>query len=242
MYDTIYNDQFPPGAAAYAAYVDGGIGNQPNYAFIVSKFPKAQHLSISLFGNNADALDVESGAASPSQVPSWCDTQRKRGIARPCVYASASTMNDNILSTLSNAGIARSTVRLWTAHYDVGQHICGPGSCGALSVNADGTQWTPNAVVNGHTLVLDESLLLENFFTTDPTVTTEAELQSGQPEQREERAHRDRRPAGDRASRSRSAATTASRASRRPGSGSRSTAPGPGFTSPTTCSWRAARG
>ena len=30
------------------------------------------------------------------------------------------------------------------------------------------------------TLVLDQSLLLENFFTTDPTVTTEAELQSGQ--------------------------------------------------------------
>jgi hypothetical protein len=113
-------------------------------------------------------------------VPSWVDAQRKRGIARPCVYASASTMNDSILSTLSNAGIARSTVRLWTAHYDVGQHICGPGSCGALSVNADGTQWTPNAVVNGHTLVLDESLLVENFFTTtDPPVTTEAELQSG---------------------------------------------------------------
>ena len=65
MYDTIYNDQFPAGAAAYAAYVDGGIGDQPNYAYIVSKFPKAQHLSISLFGNNADALDVESGAAAP---------------------------------------------------------------------------------------------------------------------------------------------------------------------------------
>ena len=180
MYDTIYNDQFPPGAAAYAAYVDGSIGDQPNYAFIVSKFPKAKHLSISLFGNNADALDVESGAATASQVPSWCATQRKRGITRPCVYASASTMNSEILSTLSNAGIARSTVRLWTAHYDVGQHICGPGTCGALSVNADGTQWTPNAVVDGKTLVLDQSLLLENFFTTpDPPVTTEAELQSG---------------------------------------------------------------
>jgi hypothetical protein len=179
MYDTIYNDQFPPGAAAYAAYVDGGIGDQPNYAYIVSKFPKAQHLSVSLFGNSADAIDVESGAATPSQVPAWCTAQRKRGIARPVVYASASTMNSEILSTLSRAGIARSTVRLWTAHYDSGQHICGPDSCGQLSVNADGTQWTPSAVVNGHTLVLDESLLLENFFTTDPTVTTEAELQSG---------------------------------------------------------------
>jgi hypothetical protein len=181
MFDTAYNDQFPPGAAAYAAYVDGGIGNQPNYAFIVASFPKAQHLSITLFGNNADALDVEAGAATPSQVPGWVDTQRKRGIQRPVVYASASTMNGEVLSVLSQAGIARSTVRLWTAHYDVGQHICGPTSCGALSVNADGTQWTPNAVVDGHTLVLDESQLVENFFTTDPdpSPTTEAELQSG---------------------------------------------------------------
>jgi hypothetical protein len=32
MFDTALNDQFPAGAAAYAAYVDGGIGNQPNYA------------------------------------------------------------------------------------------------------------------------------------------------------------------------------------------------------------------
>ena len=59
MYDTALNDQFPAGAAAYAGYVDGGIGNQPNYAFVVSAFPKAQHLSIALFAdNNADALDV----------------------------------------------------------------------------------------------------------------------------------------------------------------------------------------
>jgi hypothetical protein len=181
MYDTILNDQFPPGAAAYAAYVDGNLGNQPNYAYIVARFPKAQHLSVALSpANNADALDVEPGGSSASEFPAWCATQRKRGIQRPCVYASASTMNSEILPVLSAAGIARGTVRLWTAHYYVGEHICGPGSCGMLSVNADGTQWTPNAVVNGVTLVLDQSLLLENFFTTDPTVTTEAELQSGQ--------------------------------------------------------------
>ena len=181
MYDTITNDQFPPGAEAYAAYVDGNLGNQPNFAYIVAAFPKAQHLSVALFSNNnADALDVEPGASVPSDIPAWYNAQRKRGIQRPCVYASASTMNDEILPVLSGAGIARGTVRLWTAHYDVGEHICGPNSCGALSINADGTQWTPNAVVNGVTLDLDQSLLLENFFTTDPSATTEAELQSGQ--------------------------------------------------------------
>ena len=180
MYDTALNDQFPGGAAAYAAYVDGDIGNQPNYAYIVSTFPKAQHLSIALFASdNADVLDVEAGASVPSDIPGWYATQVKRGIQRPVVYANVSTMNADILPVLSQAGIARAATRLWTAHYGEGEHICGPGTCGALSINADGTQWTSNAMG----LVLDQSLLVDNFFTIIPTtkpIVTEAELQSGQ--------------------------------------------------------------
>ena len=243
MYDTIYNDQFPPGAAAYAAYVDGSIGDQPNYAYIVSKFPKAQHLSISLFGNNADALDVEPGAASPvRQVPSWYDAQRKRGIQRPCVYASASTMNDEILPTLSKAGIARSTVRLWTAHYDVGQHICGPGSCGALSVNADGTQWTPNAVVNGRDARARPVAAAGELLHHRSHRHHGGGIAVRKPEQRQERAHRDRGAAGDRAP------DRVRLRQRRPGPaagqdpGRDLRAPGPAGTSPTTWSWTAARG
>ena len=179
MYDTALNDQFPGGAAAYAAYVDGGVGNQPNYAYIVSAFPKAQHLSIALFaGDNADALDVEPGASAPSDIPGWYARQVARGIGRPVIYASVSTMNDEILSVISQAGIARARTRLWTAHYGLGEHICGPASCRALSVNADGTQWTSSAMG----LVLDQSLLVADFFTSaanNPTAT-EAELQSGQ--------------------------------------------------------------
>ena len=180
MYDTALNDQFPAGGAAYAGYVDGGIGNQPNYAYVVSTFPKAQHLSIALFAaNNADVLDVEPGASGPSEVPGWYARQVARGIQRPVIYASASTMNDSVLPVLSQAGIARARARLWTAHYGLGEHICGPGTCGALSVDADGTQWTSSA----RGLVLDQSLLLADFFapqsTNEPTAT-EAELQSGQ--------------------------------------------------------------
>ena len=177
MYDTIYNNQFPAGAQAYAAYVDGAIGDQPNYAYIVNTFPKAEHLSITLSSSvNADALDVEAGAATPDEIPAWCTRQRSRGIQRPCVYANASTMQGSVLPVLSANKIARSSVRLWTAHYGLGQHICGPSSCGALSTGADGTQWTSSALG----LVLDESELLATFFTTDPTVTAEAELESGQ--------------------------------------------------------------
>jgi len=169
MFDTAFNDQFPAGAAAYAGYVDGDIGNQPNYAHIVSAFPKAQHLSIALFSsNNADVLDVEPGASDASDIPGWHSRQVARGIRRPVIYASASTMDTQVLSVLSEAGIARANTRLWTAHYGVGEHICGPDSCGALSVNADGTQWTSAA----EGLVLDQSLLLEDFFTTTPTPTS----------------------------------------------------------------------
>ena len=71
MYDTVSNNQFPPGGQAYAAYVDGSVGDQPNFAYIVRTFPQAHHLSIALFaGNNADSLDVEAGAAANSAIRS----------------------------------------------------------------------------------------------------------------------------------------------------------------------------
>jgi hypothetical protein len=177
MYDTVQNDQFPAGAQAYAAYVDGSIGDQPNFAYIVSAFPGAYHLSIALFASNdADTLDVEPGAASPSDVPGWYSRQKQRGVYRPCIYASVSNMAGSILPVLSQAQIDRSQVRLWSAHYGIGQHICGPASCNAISIEMDGTQWDNNALG----LNLDESLLLDNFFDTNADIPAEADLQSGQ--------------------------------------------------------------
>jgi len=163
MFDTAENDQYPASAAAYAGYVDGGIGDQPNYAHIVSAYPGAHHLSIALSaGNDADVLDVENGAASPADIPGWHARQVARGIVRPVIYASVSAMNDAILPVLKLAGIGAPHRRLWTAHYGAGEHICGPKSCGALSGDADGTQWTPNAMGRN----LDQSLLDPDFFGT----------------------------------------------------------------------------
>ena len=178
MFDTAYNSQFPPGAAAYAGYVDGQLGSQPNYAFIVAQFPSAQHLSIALFAeHDADALDVEGGAASPGDIPGWYARQRARGIDRPCIYASTSTMEAAVIPVIRSVPFLRSAVRLWTAHYGQGEHICGPGSCGQLSFDADGTQWTSGA--NG--LILDQSLLLPDFFGTPvppaPASTQEVNVQ-----------------------------------------------------------------
>jgi hypothetical protein len=169
-FDSAYNDQFPHGADAYAAYVDGGIGNQPNFAYIVSAFPHAQHLSIALFPeHNAEALDCEAGAAGTADIPGWHARQAARGIVRPVIYASAYTMDAGVLPVLSAAGIARASVRLWTAHYGMGEHICGPSTCKALRIAADGTQWTSNALGRD----LDQSLLLGDFFSTGSTVPTQ---------------------------------------------------------------------
>jgi hypothetical protein len=164
-FDTAFNDQFPPGAAAYAAYVGGGVGNQPNYAYIVSAFPGAEHLSIALFAaDDAQVLDVENFAASPADIPGWHARQVARGIQRPVIYASAFTMEDQVLPVVNALPRGRASTRLWTAHYGIGEHICGPASCAALSIEADGTQWTSSAMGR----ILDQSLLAADFFGVSP--------------------------------------------------------------------------
>lgn len=163
-FDSAYNNQFQAGADAYAAYVDGGLGDQPNFPFIVRAFPRARHLSITLFGDDADCADVENGAMSPEAVAGWYARQVARGVQRPVIYASAYTMETAVRPVVAAFPGARASVRLWTAHYGLGEHICGPGSCGALGIDADGTQWTSSAMG----LVLDQSLLRADFFGIPP--------------------------------------------------------------------------
>lgn len=163
MADSAESPALPDGLPAYASYTGGHIGDQPNYARVVAAHPGAHHLSIALSASDdADCLDVENGAASPSDVPGWVKRQHARGITRPVVYASASPMKTAILPLLQAAGIGLASVRLWTAHYGEGEHICGPATCRALSVNADGTQWTD--AFHGPNGVVDMSLLADDFF------------------------------------------------------------------------------
>ena len=162
MYDSADDTQFPRGAQAYAAYLDGAIASQPNYSWIVAEFPNAHHLSITLNAAlDADALDIENGAATPAQALGWWQKQRSAGASRPCLYASASTMQASIVPMVKAGTIPRASVRLWSAHY-AGEHVCAPGTCGAVSLAMDGTQWTDMAYGRN----LDESLLLASFFTT----------------------------------------------------------------------------
>jgi hypothetical protein len=162
MFDSIVISQIPADALYAAGYVDGAWAT---WDALKQAFPRARLLSITVgAANDAEALDVENGDATISVAPGWVKRQMARGMYRPVVYANASTM-PVLLAALEAAGIKRRAVRLWSAHYGVGQHICAPGTCGYPDIPVcDGTQWTDNALG----LNLDESLLLGDFFAPKP--------------------------------------------------------------------------
>ena len=163
MLDSIDVGNLPDGADAYAGYTSG---EWPTWVALSKRFHGKAHL-VSIAINAAEhalCLDVEKGDALPSHVPGWVKTEHGRNVARPIVYASASAMGD-VIARLKAAGIERTQVRLWSAHYGLGKHICGPSVSGCGFPVADATQWTNSAAGVGGTKV-DESLCAEDFFHT----------------------------------------------------------------------------
>jgi hypothetical protein len=160
MYDSINVDALPAGAAAYAGYIDG---KWPTFAVLMQRFAGAHLLSITVFGNDADCADVETGDMTVADIDGWFRRQQTRKVWRPVIYHSASGM-DQVYATMTASGFARADYRLWSAHYGspLGEHICGPSTCGECQVACDGTQWADAALGRG----LDQSLLAADFFGT----------------------------------------------------------------------------
>jgi hypothetical protein len=157
MFDAVDTGQIPNGPAAVAGYVDGAYVTAPELA---ARFPNARLLTIAVSAaHDADCLDVESGDATPADVPGWYERQRARGVERPAVYASASVMQTSVVPLVRSGAIARPLVRLWSAHW-AGEHICSPSTCGAVSMGMDATQWTSRSFGRD----LDESLVVADFF------------------------------------------------------------------------------
>lgn len=156
MYDSVDVSRIPADAPAVAGYVNGIFTTWPD---ILRKFPHARKLSIAVTSAaNADCLDIEPGNATPANAVAWYRRQRQRGVKRPVMYANVSTM-PLVLNVLRNAGIGREAVRVWTAHYGRGEHLCGP-KCGfGMPTVADGTQW-----IERHDLNLDINVLQPDFF------------------------------------------------------------------------------
>jgi hypothetical protein len=166
MYDSTNVGTLPHGAGAYAGYVQGAF---PTFAALQRLFSAsgAHLLSIAVFASgDADCLDIEPGDATIAQAPGWVKRQLARGAHRPCLYTSVSNM-DALVTTLGGAGISHAEVRLWSAHYGQGKHICGPATCGLTRHACDGTQWTDAALGRS----LDESILLSDFFSAPPPAT-----------------------------------------------------------------------
>jgi hypothetical protein len=107
-----------------------------------------------------DSVTVGNMPASAPAVAgytSWVKRQQARGIKRPVIYASRDNM-PAVLAALQAAGIPRSAVRLWSAHYTFHEHICSP-ACGAR-FTADATQWTDKAIGRS----LDQSKVDPSFW------------------------------------------------------------------------------
>ena len=155
MFDDVDVHLLPAGGNAYAGYLDGSYAN---FAQVKAGHPQAHLIGIAVrAGDDGDALDVEPGDAAIPQAPGWVGRQHARGAARPIVYVSAGNAQQ-MINTLTGAGINRPTYRLWAAHYGSGPHICGPSTC--RYPQADATQFTSKALGES----LDESLVADDFF------------------------------------------------------------------------------
>lgn len=158
MYDSVDVNAIPADATAVAGYVDG---RWPTFRQL-RRF-HAHRLSIAVTASaDAACLDVETGDATPGQAPEWVRRQHARGEPRPVIYASRDLI-PQVLAELAAAHIPRTAIRVWSAHYGAGPHICSGIACGA-PFTADATQHTDHALGRN----LDESLLSDHFFPTAP--------------------------------------------------------------------------
>lgn len=166
MYDSIDVRAIPADAAAVAGYVGG---HWPTFPQLLKTHPHAHHLSIAVTAaEDADVLDIERGDATPDQAGAWAKRQHDRGVSRPCLYASVSSM-PAVLANLTAHGILREHVRLWTAHYTGRPHLCS-SVCGfGFRDHADATQYVNHGQ---HGENVDLSLCADDFFTPGPSWKT----------------------------------------------------------------------
>jgi hypothetical protein len=172
--DSIYPANLPGGADFYIAYPDGA---WPTAAQVKREHPGAEVIVLAVFASSvAMGYDGEKGDITPEQMPSCVRRSVAAGYKRPVVYCSIASAED-YLGPLAAAGIPRSAIRLISAHYDAGQHICGPSTCLyyektglGITPQCDGTQYTDKYPGLRGSLI-DATVLADSFFggTMSPT-------------------------------------------------------------------------
>jgi peptidoglycan hydrolase-like protein with peptidoglycan-binding domain len=163
MPDSIYPGNMPRGYGQYLAYVDGSRSRDADV--VRSMFAGARILTLTVLGGNAvaDGCDCEPGDLGGASAVAWARRRIQAGAFRPVIYASASRIASEVLAEMKAQGVARWQVRLLSAHYGAGEHICGPGVARCGYPSADGTQWTSTYPGAGGAAI-DMSLLADDFF------------------------------------------------------------------------------
>jgi peptidoglycan hydrolase-like protein with peptidoglycan-binding domain len=192
MPDSTNVNNLPAGYPAYLGYADGA---WPTAKVLEGMFPDAQLVILTVTGQTAahgarvaPGTDAEPGDLTAASAASWAYKQPKGN--RPVIYASVEGqdgygMND-VRDALAALGVPRSAVRLLSAHYGAGEHICGPHSCSLIDVDMDGTQWTNQWIMTSlpRGPLIDMSTLADDFFgpvltETERLVTELGTVQSG---------------------------------------------------------------
>lgn len=150
-------------------------GNWPDFVTIAQENPTKYLLDFTVFlADTGTGGDFEPGDMPAADVVPYVRERHAAGVARPVVYASIDGEMIEIVANLIAAGIPLSSVRLLSAHYGAGKHICGPTTCAlgaAATTQMDGTQWTDHADDGSGLGDWDESVLAADFFATETPVS-----------------------------------------------------------------------
>lgn len=134
-YDSVTAAAMPAGAVHFG-YVDGWYTNLAQVEQLWPPSPTTVDVGITVKAATAAAYDCEPGNGTPSDTPSFWHLSKAAGNPLPIIYCGAS-WTTLVRQAMAAAGIPTSEYLLWSAHYGIGQHIC--GTCGYPP--ADGTQW-----------------------------------------------------------------------------------------------------
>jgi hypothetical protein len=171
MPDSTIVANLPDGYPAYLGYIDGDFDTA---AELAKRFPGAQLVLLTVTGETLGAhgvrvssgADAEPGDLTAAHAVEWMMSSTAIG-ERPVIYAStigaAGYGMPAVLDALDRYAIGPHEVRLLSAHYGDGPHICGPATCRLIDVPMDGTQWTTMFKgLNGSDV--DMSILADDFF------------------------------------------------------------------------------
>lgn len=163
MFDSVTVAAIPKNAKAVAGYVGG---RWPTFSYLGKCFPSAWKISIAVSASeDAECLDVENGDATNAQAPSWYKRQLARGVVRPRLYTSVSNV-EPLREVMKGAGFDVPYDDIWSAHYTLKPHRCGPACGFGMRGVVGATQFHNN--FRGRNL--DASLCSPTFFSIGGSV------------------------------------------------------------------------